>query len=389
MEDLFQSQPKLNTLKKSNWTNLFSTVFFVIIICLVTSNEGMAKSESPWAGYPQGLEKSDFNVRRNPFLKFLNSKNQVFSIAEPTPELCRQKISEVICVVNPAKKGEDVDARPCLNSSHEQTTLVYAQVFEQLFDHYPWALQKLFCSVQRIFIEKDFFGTAYATGLTDPNGKFNGAIIGIRQSVLDEKLSLSTWASWKEQLSFGGVKNSYQLTPGLPNVYTSTPNKQINDFLYFVVSHELGHVLDFAHKLNKVENCSVTKDPDEYPVCDFAPESWGAISWKNNQQPKDINDFPLRKNLCFYSCEKPMSKNDINTLYSDLWKTTYISTYAATNPYDDFADSFAYYLMSDRLEFSYVIDTNQGMFFDPLYKLSGVTFSEKYNFIKKFLTELE
>lgn len=380
---------KLSLIRVLNGKSILTVFNSFIFISLINSSYGLAKSESLWAGYPKALQKSDFNVRRNPFLPFLNSKNQVFSIEEPTPELCRQKISEVICVVNPAKKGEDVDARPCLNSSNEQTTLVYAQVFEQLFDHYPWSLQKLFCSVQRIFIEKVSFGTAYAKGLTDPNGNFNGAIIGIRQSVLDEKLSLSAWASWKEQLSFGGVKNSYQLTPGLPTVYTSTPNKQINDLLYFVISHELGHVFDFAHKLNKVENCSVTKDPDEYPVCDFVPGSWGAISWKNNQQPKDINDFPLRKSLCFYDCERPMSKNDINTLYSDLWKTTYISTYAATNPYDDFADSFAYYLMSDRLEFSYIIDTNQGMFFDPLYKLSGVTFSEKYNYIKKFLSELD
>lgn len=61
----------------------------------------------------------------------------------------------------------------------------------------------MFCSLNYIFIEKEFFGTAYASPLKDSNGNIIGAMMGIRQSVLDENLNLETWASWKEQLSFG------------------------------------------------------------------------------------------------------------------------------------------------------------------------------------------
>ena len=79
----------------------------------------------------------------------------------------------------------------------------------------------MFCSLKHIYIEKKFYGTAYAFGTYDQDKKMDGAELGIRQSVLDQNLKLTNWASWKEQLSFGGVTDSYTVTPYLPRIETT------------------------------------------------------------------------------------------------------------------------------------------------------------------------
>ncbi|MBK9321986.1 MAG: hypothetical protein IPM97_03335 [Bdellovibrionaceae bacterium] len=90
--------------------------------------------------------------------------------------------------------------------------------------------KKMFCSLKHIFVEKHFFGTAYAGTLKDQNGAMNGAMMGIRQSVLDQNLNLTTWASWKEQLSFGGVADSYTSSPDLPHIETSSKQARMTFF---------------------------------------------------------------------------------------------------------------------------------------------------------------
>ncbi len=319
------------------------------------------------------------NLKRDFFVIPITNESQILDEAPETD--CRDNIRKVICLVDPVEKGQDSKSRKCLEGGQE-----YAIYFERLYDNYPPVLQKMFCSLKYLFIEKKFFGTAYAGMLERKDGKYQGAMMGIRKSVLDENLNLTTWASWKEQLSFGGIADAYKVLPGLPRIQTKSAGLA-NDFLYFVVTHEFGHIFDFANDINKTQNCPEPKSEDEeMPECRLAENTWGDIGWQTTRLPHPINEFPKRKSLCFYGCEgKPMSKGDIPEVYQALHQTDFISTYAATNPWDDFSDSLAYYLMREKLNTSYFVMTEDGADYDIIKKLDSILFARKSNYIKNFL----
>lgn len=294
---------------------------------------------------------------------------------------CRDQIAKAICLTKnnpldtPANCQADGAAR-------------YAKPFEALYDHAPPALQSMFCSLKKLYVIGEFFGTAFGGTLLDAQGHIIGAQMGIRQSVLDQNLDLKTWATWKEQLSFGGITGSYTATPGLPYVATVTSVPGVNDFLYFVVAHEMGHMFDFANRLNKLEptkNPPAADDPPANPA--FVEGSWGSISWTNLSTPRAQNKFPYRRGLCFYECGGEfMTKTAAPEVYRGLAKSEFISSYAASNPHDDFADTLAYYLMDKNLGTTYQLSSGQGESYDVMMKLHSPVFQAKYQYIIDFLS---
>ena len=310
-----------------------------------------------------------------------------FSTPDSIEELvdCRAKIRSIMCLVEPAEEGQDSEMRLCQTGGEN-----YAHFFETLFDFFPPVLRQMFCSLDKIFIEKKFIGTAYAGILKDPSGNVTGGVMGIRKSVLDEGLDLATWASWKEQLSYGGVTDSYTPLSHLPMIETSSEMTKVNDFLYFVVAHEFGHILDFTNEINKTKNCPDLLGEQVPPECDMDENSWGGIGWATDRRPKTENDFFNRSFLCFYWCNgNSIASENVPRLYSDLFKTDFISTYATTQPWDDFADSFAYFLMNKNLNTTYLIHTNQGTSYDIMAKLRSPVWNKKFQFLTHFFNRTD
>lgn len=314
------------------------------------------------------------------FKQIASLKNNKSQISHEDDD-CRAHIREVLCLVDPpAEVDNNKQKRTCLDGGES-----YAHHFEVIYDNYPVVLQKMFCSLDVIYIEKKFIGTAYAGVIEDDEGNIIGAKMGIRQSVLDEKLDLNLWASWKEQLSFGGIANSYTLTAGLPSITTST-DKAVNDFLYFVIAHEFGHIFDFANEVNKVTTCEEKSAENPEPKCLLHQQSWGALSWITDQKPKAENDFTNRSGLCFYWCDdNPLERDVITGLYADLYLTNFISIYATTQPWDDFADSLGYFVLMQNLKASYSIDTANGNTYNIMDKLKSSIFATKFSYLKNFL----
>lgn len=290
---------------------------------------------------------------------------------------CRTHIEKVMCLVNPAKHGEDSTKRKCLEGGKK-----YAHFFQDIHDRIPPFMQKMFCSLDIIFIEKSFGGTAYAGLIYDEEDKPIGARMGVRESVLRNGFNLTLWSSWKEQLSFGGNYNAYEYTLDLPNIITVTDHTS-NDFLYFLVAHEFGHFFDFANKINDYEECNFL---NQY-VCGFKEGTWGDLTWLRTSEVKEEFDFKNRSGLCFYSCDNQFISFDvIESLYDDLYKSTFISTYAATNSWDDFAEGLSYYLMDKYLATSYYIQLKNGKKYDMMKKLKSPQYAEKYEYIKNFVS---
>lgn len=322
---------------------------------------------------------SDFfieTVKNNSSLKEIYTQNSILS-----EENCRDHIQKVLCLVDPAPYDQNDLKRTCLPGGE-----AYAHFFEKLYDNYPSVVQKIFCSLKVIYIEKEFIGTAYAGLVKDEKENIIGAKLGIRKSVLDENLDLTTWATWKEQLSFGGVVNSYNASLSFPFIETKSKKLDVSDFLYFVIAHEFGHIFDFANNLNQTTSCTKISEKEE--ECVMAPNSWGGISWITNKLPKPENEFANRKGLCFYWCNgKGMDLSLAENLYSSLYKTNFISIYATTQPWDDFADSLAYYLMNQNLGLQYTIHVNQKLNFDIIAKLNSPLWEQKFNYITNFLSK--
>ncbi len=290
---------------------------------------------------------------------------------------CRSRIRPLMCLVD---QPASVEARQCVTGGES-----YAPPFEELYDHLPGVLQNIFCALDVIYVETDFQGTAYAGSVG------TRTVLGVKKSVLDGSLDLQHWASWKEQLSFGGGSGSFDVRADLPVVETQSSG-QANDFLYFLIAHEFGHILDFHYRLNRVKpGCPEPVDGQPDPECLMEEDSWGGIGWLTNQRPKPENDFISRSGLCFYWCgDKPLSPSMVPSVYESLFEhSDFISIYATTEPWDDFADSLAYFLVHESLHASYRINTRQGAVYDVMEKLESPLFAKKRAYIEKFLQEAE
>jgi len=308
---------------------------------------------------------------------FFHQDNTEQRDARLAPTDCRAHISDVICNIDklPNTNGGQVNCKP------DDGT--YAKPLQALYDHYPPALQRMFCSLSVIYLTDDSGGTAFA-GLTyDKDHHITGAELGIRRSVIDQSLSLTTWATWKEELSFGGITGSYIATAGLPYIETST-KPAVSDFLYFTISHEFGHMFDFVNGLNQFVAMPAGPGAPVNPPA-AVPGSWSSFSWATDKAVTSAGKFPYRKGLCFYSCDgEPMSKAAAPEVYRGLYASNFISTYAASNPWDDLADSFAYYRMDKELGTSYTLHTGQGEAYDIMQKLGSDVFAAKRQFITDF-----
>lgn len=305
---------------------------------------------------------------------------RVFSEQTPTPTSllqCRQSIRPKMCLVDPQPEGES-GPRPCLAGGD-----AYAPQLEAIFDAYPAALQRIFCSLNRIYVEKDFVGTAYAGSGTYAPGKY-GAIMGIRQSVLDERLTLAHWASWKEQLAFGANPKSFELLEGKPTVTASLKNPLVHDFLYFVIAHEFGHILDFANAANRFE-CEGEHMVNQ-PLYNCVPTGpWSKLSWTDTEVPAEGKNYTYRDDFCFYWCNGQFpGLAHMGDMYRNLWNTTFLSSYASKNAYDDLAETMAYVVGSDEQDLRFELNI-EGTTYDSIAKLYLPRLDEKREWMREFL----
>ncbi len=328
--------------------------------------------------FPQSLRGTDFFIKQHKFIKkhkekMLNTKEVDLS------SNCREVIRDRVCVVAPTRKNEEPEERIC-NANSEK----YAHYFESIYDKLSPIFQKMFCSVKYIFIEKKFYGTGYAGLLYDQQNNLDGAMIGVRKSALDNNLKFSQFASWKEQLSFGGNTQNYSLKQDLPSVLTKSKS-DVNLFLYFLIVHEFGHLFDLANGLNN-QDCKTSG----HSTCSSKTGSWSAIGWKNLQDPKAKNDFKRRQDLCFYLCNNnPLPANSAISIYKDLAQTDFLSLYSSTNILEDFADSLAFFMIDQDLHAKYKVFASKDLVNNVIKKIHSKKFIRKYSYLEDFVSRAD
>jgi hypothetical protein len=344
----------------------------IILFSLLLSACGNGEPDNPRTDFGSN---SDFTVLSG------------VSAWEKRPTDCRAHIAKAICIVNPMSEEDDknwestVLNRECLEGGE-----AYVSVFEDVYDAFPTKLQKMFCSLRRVYVEVGLESTAYASSLEDSSGKSQGAVMGFRKSILDNNMSAQLWTSWKEQLNFGGelATSSKKINKELPHFSIKLEDNSIQDLIYMVVAHEFGHFFDFANKVNQFDDCKRSWGDE---VCLATQDTWTSISWESNHKPLEIYDYDHRDELCFYSCKKTkkfISLDNADALYQGLFESNFITSYASTNPWDDFAESVAYIFMESEIGLKYKAKTPSGLQFNYRKKLLSDNYLEKRQYLDSF-----
>lgn len=277
-------------------------------------------------------------------------------------QLCRQHIAKAVCWVDPSPLGVQYD-RPCLSGGEQ-----FIAAFEGHFDRSSDIIKKMYCHVDRLWVEKETDATAYASPIMDRyGGKMISGGVGVRQEVVEQLATFDHWLSWKEETSFGGDLSTTKTTMGLINYVSNRPSKDF--FFDYVMNHEFGHLFDFANDINER----------------FTTSDWSRLSWKTPAKPNSANDYPLRDRLCYYFCNgNYIDKSDSASIFSGLMKTNFISTYASRHPSEDWAETFAHYIAANTLGLAFHVET-QGQKFDMTAHFHSPLLAKKREYVENFL----
>ncbi|MFZ6875419.1 hypothetical protein ACO0LF_25415 [Undibacterium sp. Di27W] len=199
-------------------------------------------------------------------------------------------------------------------------------------------------SVVLELLDKPLLGVYFGRGLgssavTDVIAGPDGQVLGL-VTLMDDaaflQRSANEWASWKESTPFL-PGSAYQLSLQIE----ASENDNRKNAIQFLLLHEFGHVLT-AHSEFLPDwwiGAQKFKASEEYT---FLSLCW-QIAMNGDIIPLLRHDFAHRKELRFYS-KQQVSGDLILAIYQALEKTGFPSLYAATNAYDDFAESFAMYV---------------------------------------------
>lgn len=306
---------------------------------------------------------------------------------------CRNNIEKVLCLVDPTPDVDmDTSApdfnwdlylqrrqelhynRPCLAGGEK-----YLQPFYDHFDHSREVIQKMYCSLGKIWIEKELVSTAYASPIYKDWLMVTGAI-GINVKFIESSIDMDSWLSWKEEISFGGPKEMDKISEILGLFKYTSSEKGKKQFMFDdTINHEFGHLFDYANGINNFT-------PGAKPEDEMLPaaNSWGSISWKTDLSPLDENNFPILKELCFYRCKETLNPARAHELFDSLLGTSFNSVYGATNPYDDFAEVFSYYISSLDSDWQLSVEV-QGKKHDLIAHFKSDKLKTKRDYVKKFL----
>jgi hypothetical protein len=296
---------------------------------------------------------------------------------------CRARIKNIICWVEPwDENGPEDQVRACIPGGEK-----YASAFEGHFDRSPEYIQKMYCHLDKLWIEKNFYATAYATPVMDASGKIVGGGVGVREEILNSNLSFDSWISWKEETSFGGPLVTSGKSLDLIHYKSNRNTKEF--FFDYVMNHEFGHLFDFANSLNQIGQCEYYKGDDgkyhRRGDCKPLPGSWSDISWFDTEFPKAEQRYAFRDDLCFYSCHgKYIPQNNAADLFAGLMQTNFHSTYASANMMEDWAEAFALTIAHENFGLNYGIEI-QGRYFDMSQHFYSPLMSEKKTYVEKFI----
>ncbi len=194
-----------------------------------------------------------------------------------------------------------------------------------------------------VYLVDDLGGTGFSDYVVDASGKAVGAYVVLDAAVLGARTA-NAWASWKESSPFQ-PSHRYQLQARIADA----PQDNRRNAIQYILLHELGHVVAAMrggiHPPWTLAPRAV-EDTSAYP---FFNLSWRVDRSANAYRSLFDGAFPQRRQVVYYFGAR-LQARDMVEVYTQLSRTNFPSLYAATQPGDDFAESFASYVHTVLLQ---------------------------------------
>jgi hypothetical protein len=207
---------------------------------------------------------------------------------------------------------------------------IFAEYYLMLPDQYRKTMEKRLVA---IYFIKNFSGGGMAEFLFDDKGKMF-LIMAFNPQTL--KSSLNEWITYRDNSSFRDDKSGITIENDLPKTYLG---------ILHTLVHESTHAYDYIkHATPFVEPILKKK----ISTNDFTRDIW-----LNYFTPVEKFDFPLRKSVHSYGFGDPLDVSKALEIYRDLDKTPFSSLYGCSNWAEDFAESFTWNYLRQKLSIRY------------------------------------
>ena len=273
---------------------------------------------------------------------------------------CAASVVDRICWVDSsdleASKANPEYKRNCLRGGKER----FAQRVVAICNQLPPLFQSIMTNVDVIHIERDLNTVAYAAA----TGR--RSIVGIQQEVLENEVPFEQLFSWKEQLIFRKKTARFESDSKLPQ-YRLTGPALLNSALLYVLIHELGHILDYRNGVN----------------APWADAEWDGTRYKATAGTKSMKSY--LGSISFYGSTSAIYPTFAENLYASLQESTFISAYASTNSFEDFAEMLAHYVFLIHYGQNIQLVLEGRILLDARKRLESEAFGPKFDFIERFL----
>ncbi len=234
------------------------------------------------------------------------------AFGQTVEELCRQRVAERTCYVRRAPLYETTSECGVVPEFRQRILATY--------DAYPDYLKAVVCALDRIFIAGSGIP---GTGLAKSWGHSNYEIFLNRAAFdADAKvpLSIRDFLQWKERRYFGDLTPLGAADNAPDKLRVIAEMDRPSSWLDYIFTHELGHVVDMATNVGALW---------ERVPWDSAPGRWR-------------RKFPTNSQLIAGSV---FEMKDAKNLYSTLEEGATASLYGSCSAGEDFAESFAIYVL--------------------------------------------
>ncbi|MES2857288.1 MAG: hypothetical protein V4692_15570 [Bdellovibrionota bacterium] len=198
-----------------------------------------------------------------------------------------------------------------------------------------------------ILLVRDLGGTAFTGHVTGATGKTETGFIVLDVSALNKRAN--EWATWKEASPF-----SKEASFTLKAIIADAKRDDRKGAIQYILLHEFGHIVSTDSGLIPTWG-RVAKDTSKM---NFFNLSW--VDSPTTYESKFSKIWPAQKKIKYYSSQPSLKGSDAVVAYESLLKTNYPTLYAATNIYDDFAESFANYVHVVLLKKPWSVEIQSG-----------------------------
>ena len=196
----------------------------------------------------------------------------------------------------------------------------------------PAARRHIRDHVVAIFLARNLGSTAYGELLRDFGENKMGFIV-LDVDALNRRAN--DWITWRERSAFAG-SGPPQLTADIAAPSGDTRAAAIR----YILLHEIGHIVGVAK--NAHPDWFDGGDPRHF---DFTAISWVAAADGKGADSRFDAEFMQRRRITYYRFQDALLNTaQLVHTYEQLAATDFVSLYAATNMYEDFAETYAMYV---------------------------------------------